>query len=83
MDLQIGYSHGSIASDLIVSQGAKSKDLVRVPASRYTDAVFVEVVPAASQRNDIGVTRAQAAIRLYTSIFNYRENPTARLSVCA
>ncbi len=83
MYLQIAYLNGPIASGLMVSQGARTKDLVRVPANRYTDAVFVEVVPPAGLRDDIGVTRAQAAIRLYSSISNYPEIPTARLCVCA
>jgi hypothetical protein len=85
MYLQIGYSNGPIASGLTASQGAKTKDLVRVPAppSRYVDAVFVEVVPATTYRHDINLTRAQAAIRLYSSIFNYPASPAARLFISA
>ncbi len=83
--LQIGYSNGAIGSGLMAREGGKTKDIVRVPAAPYVDAVFVEVVPAAiaSHRPDVYLTRAQAAIRLYSSIFNYRERPTAGLFVSA
>lgn len=83
MYLQIGYSNGPIASGLTGSDGANSTNPVRVASCGYVDAVFVEIVPAASLRNDIGLTRAQAAIRLYSSIFNYVETATARLRVSA
>jgi hypothetical protein len=85
MYVQIGYSNGPVASGSIATQGGKTKDLVRVPVppSRYVDAVFVEVAPAASHRHDIDLTHAQAAIRLYSLIFNYPESPIARLCVSA
>ncbi|HTB65344.1 MAG TPA: hypothetical protein VK727_03900 [Steroidobacteraceae bacterium] len=86
MYLEIGYSNEPSASRLVASQGGKPKDLVRVPPSPYVDAVFVEVVAptaTASYRPDVYLTRAQAAIRLYTSIFNYRERPSAGLFVSA
>jgi hypothetical protein len=89
MYLQIGYSNGPTASGLMARQGGKTPDLVRVPPAPYLDADFVEVVPAvaampaAFHRPDTYLTRAQAAIRLYSSIFNYREGPTATLSVSA
>ena len=84
MYLQIGYSNGPSASGLMASQGGRTQNLVRVPAAPYVDAVFVEVVPpTASYRPDGYLTRAQAAIRLYSSIFNYRESPAATLCVSA
>jgi hypothetical protein len=85
MYVQIGYSNEPGTSGLVASQGGKAKDLVQVPSSPYVDAVFVEVVPTAivSHRPDIYMTRAQAAIRLYSSIFNYRERPSAGLCVSA
>jgi hypothetical protein len=73
----------------MANQGGKTQDLVRLPPAPYVDADFFEVVPggpavpAAFHRPDSYLTRAQAAIRLYSSIFNYRENPTAGLSVSA
>ena len=85
MYLQIGYSNGPTASGLTANQGGKTQELVRTAPSGYVDAVFVEVVPTAiiSHRPDIYMTRAQAAIRLYSSIFNYRERPSAGLCVSA
>jgi hypothetical protein len=83
MYLQIGYSNEPIASGSAASQSRKTKDLVRVPAPQYLDAVFVEVVPAASHRSGTYLTRAEAAIRLYSSIFSYREAPGAGLRVTA
>jgi hypothetical protein len=83
MYLQIGYSNAPIASGWAASQGGKTKDLVRVPPSRYVDAVFVEVAPAASHRSGLYLTRAQAAIRLYSSIYNYQQDPIASLCVSA
>jgi hypothetical protein len=83
MYLQIGYSNGPIAAGLVATPGAKTQHLVRVPPSQYVDAVYVEVVPAVSHRSDIEMTRAQAAIRLYSTIFNYPQVPTAKLRVSA
>ena len=83
MYVRIGYSNSPVDPGFRAKQGGKMKDLVRVPAARYVDAIFVEVVPATSNRNDIGVTRTQAAIRLYASIFNSPEVPKARLYVSA
>ena len=83
MYLQIGYSNEPIASGLAASQGRKTKDVVRVPPPQYLDAVFVEVAPAASHRSGIFLTRAEAAIRLYSSIFNYQEDPAEGISVMA
>jgi hypothetical protein len=83
MYLQIGYSNAPIASGLIATQGGKSKDIVRVPPSQYVDAVFFEVMPPASPRNGSDLTRAEAAIRLYSTIFNYPQVPRARLCVSA
>jgi hypothetical protein len=85
MYLQIGYSNAPSASGLLARQGAKPQALVAVPRSGYVDAEFVEVAAAhpsvPSQPQYFGLTRAQAAIRLYVSIFNYREHPAATLSV--
>ena len=85
MYLQIGYSNGPTASGLTAHQGAKPQDLVRTASSGYVDAVFVEVVPTAivSHRPDLYMTRAQAGIRLYSSIFNYRERPSTGLCISA
>jgi hypothetical protein len=80
---QIGYSNESVASGLVASYGAKSKDLVRVPPAAYVDAVLVEVVPAIAHSRDIDLLRAQVGIRLYSTIFNYREGPAPKLCISA
>jgi hypothetical protein len=41
----------------------------------------VEIVSTVNAGNAMDVGRAQAAIQLYSSIFNYREPPAGRLSV--
>jgi hypothetical protein len=82
--LSIGYSdsNGSV-SGLTGSASARSKALVRLPPSAYVDAILVEVVPAPAPRHDSDVARAQAGIRLYETIFNYRESPPSRLCIWA
>jgi hypothetical protein len=88
MYLQIGYSNGAIASGLLAGEGGQTRaqGLARVPAARvpraaYVDAVFVEVAPAVSVRPEGYLTRAQAGIRLYSAIFNYKESPAPRLLI--
>lgn len=83
MHLQIGYANAPIASGLLGTEGAKSRALVRAAPLRYVDALFVQVVPAATHRNHMELTRAQAAIRLYSSIFNFAEVATVKLHVSA
>jgi hypothetical protein len=62
-------------------------NVVRLPTTtkaRYADAVdaeVVEVVPAVIDTSSIYLTRAQAAIRLYTSIYNYNPRPPSNLNV--
>jgi hypothetical protein len=83
MYVRIGYSNGSAGSGLIASQGAKRNDLVRVAPAPFVDAVCVEVVPAAAHRYGIAIDpiRAQAGIRLYSTIFNYPLKATPRFWV--
>jgi hypothetical protein len=45
--------------------------------------VPVEIVSTVHDSSAIAVGRAQAAIQLYSSIFNYRDAPAGRLSVRA
>jgi hypothetical protein len=82
MYLQVGYS-SSVAPGLITSYGAKRKDLVRVAPAPIVDALFVELAPAAAQRDELDLTRARAGIRLYSTIFNYPRRPTVRLCISA
>ncbi|HEX3835526.1 MAG TPA: hypothetical protein VHW25_01060 [Steroidobacteraceae bacterium] len=67
MYVQVGFS-------------STSKDLVRVSAGRYVDAVRVEEVTA-SVHDDITPMRGNAAIRLYASIYSDPRRATARLCV--
>jgi hypothetical protein len=81
MYLRIGYSNGPATSGLITSQGAKRNDLVRIPPAPFVDAVCFEVVPAAAPPRDVDLIRAQAGIRLYSTIFNYPQSIASRLCI--
>ena len=48
---------------------------------RAEPATIDGVVVATSDRTALGFARAQSAIQLYTSIFNYRHPPAGQLSV--
>jgi hypothetical protein len=49
----------------------------------HAHSAAVEIVSTVQDGSPMDVTRAQAAIQLYSSIFNYRDPPAARLSVRA
>jgi hypothetical protein len=72
------------------SAGDEFTDADYVPVNTYLKTVravvgaapaAIEIVAAASERSAIDFGRAQSAIHLYTSIFNYRHPPAQRLSV--
>jgi hypothetical protein len=73
------YSSFPLASGFV----AGKKDLARLPPADYVDAVAVEVVPVLIDTSSVYLTRAQSAIRLYTSIFRYNQRPAANIDISA
>jgi hypothetical protein len=67
---------------------APSKSLRRGSVADYVDAVAVETVavelmPAANEPSILGMTRTQAALQLYTSIYRNQQRPSVTLHVIA
>jgi hypothetical protein len=67
---------------------APNKSLIRGSVADYVDAVAVEtvnveVMPAANEPSMLGMTRTQAALRLYTSIYRNQQSPSVTLHVIA
>jgi hypothetical protein len=72
------------------SAGQEFAEADYVPVKTYLKSVRavvpaepapVEIVSTVQERSAIDFGRAQAAIQLYSSIFNYRDPPAGRLSV--
>jgi hypothetical protein len=78
------YSSFQTAPSFVAPQ---RNNVIRLPTTtrtRFVDAVdaeVVEVAPAVIDTSSIYLTRAQAAIRLYTSIYNYGQRPASNLNV--
>jgi hypothetical protein len=67
---------------------APNKSLIRGSAADYVDAVTVEtiaieVMPAANEPSMLGMTRTQAALQLYTSIYRNQQSASVTLHVIA
>jgi hypothetical protein len=67
---------------------APNKSLIRGSVADYVDAVAVEtvaieVMPAANESSMLAMTRTQAALRLYTSIYRNQPAPSVTLHVIA
>jgi hypothetical protein len=67
---------------------APNKALSRGSLADYVDAVAVEtvtveVMPAANEPSMLGMTRTQAALQLYTSIYRNHLRPSVSLHVIA
>ncbi|HTC43775.1 MAG TPA: hypothetical protein VK696_01880 [Steroidobacteraceae bacterium] len=61
---------------------------MRGSVADYVDAVAVEtvaveVMPAANEASLLGVTRTQAALQLYRSIYRNQQRPSVTLHVIA
>jgi hypothetical protein len=78
------YSSFALASNSV----AERKNVIQFPTPakfadvvNAVDAVAVEVVPPVVDTSSVYLTRAQAAIRLYTSIYHYNDRPKSSLNV--